>query len=229
MKNHPLIQAYILLALIHLVAATLRHEWMILLTKPLLLTLLAVWFYRSYAPRTGTFFKLILAGLVFSVGGDTLLMLVDYGPRQGVFFLLGLGSFLLAQVCYAAAFLQRARGQRGWIQANLLRALPLIAFFGTMLAVLLPNMEAAMRLPVAVYALAITVMVGSVVNLKGILDAAIFRPLLAGVLLFLLSDTLIAVNKFLTPLPLAGLAIMSTYLLAQYLIATNAAKTDLKI
>jgi uncharacterized membrane protein YhhN len=88
--------------------------------------------------------------------------------------------------------------------------------------VLLPNMDAAMQLPVAVYALAITAMVGSVTNLQGLIDASIFRPLLAGVLLFLLSDTLIAVNKFLTPLPLAGLAIMATYLLAQYLIATQA-------
>lgn len=222
MGNRPLLHAYTALAVVHLVAATLRHEWLILLTKPLLLTLLAVWFYRSFAPRSGAFFKLILAGLVFSIGGDTLLMFVDYGPRQGVFFLLGLGSFLLAQVCYAAAFLRRTRGQIGWIQANWLRALPLVLFFGTMLAVLLPNVDAAMQLPVAVYALAITAMVGSVANLHGLIDASIFRPLLAGVLLFLLSDTLIAVNKFLTPLPLAGLAIMATYLLAQYLIATQA-------
>jgi uncharacterized membrane protein YhhN len=34
----------------------------------------------------------------------------------------------------------------------------------------------------------------------------------------MLSDSLLAINKFMKPLPLASLAIMTTYILAQYLI-----------
>ncbi|MCB0548246.1 MAG: hypothetical protein KDD19_11740, partial [Phaeodactylibacter sp.] len=50
--------------------------------------------------------------------------------------------------------------------------------------------------------------------------------LMAGILLFILSDSLIALNKFrvdLVVIPYARLWIMATYLLGQYWIARNAA------
>ncbi|MDV7397890.1 lysoplasmalogenase family protein, partial [Arthrospira platensis SPKY1] len=78
---------------------------MILATKPLLLTLLSLWFYLELRPLRTRAVRLIQAGLIFSIGGDTLLMLVGNGPKNEDFFLLGLGSFLLAQISYLAGFL----------------------------------------------------------------------------------------------------------------------------
>ena len=48
---------------------------------------------------------------------------------------------------------------------------------------------------------------------------ASFNFILIGAIFFMLSDTLLAFNKFTNPLPLAGFLIMSTYIVAQYLIA----------
>jgi hypothetical protein len=63
----------------------------------------------------------------------------------------------------------------------------------------------------------------SCLNLSGLLPATVFRPLFSGVLLFLLSDSILAADRFMSghvALPFPGLLIMATYLAAQYLIAT---------
>jgi len=44
----------------------------------------------------------------------------------------------------------------------------------------------------------------------------------------MISDSLLAINKFMQPLPLSGLAIMLTYLLAQYLIVEGVLKHEVK-
>ncbi|MFM8740122.1 MAG: lysoplasmalogenase family protein, partial [Cytophagales bacterium] len=48
-------------------------------------------------------------------------------------------------------------------------------------------------------------------------DKSFFLVML-GALLFMVSDSLLAVNKFLNPFEFSGIAIMATYCAAQYLI-----------
>jgi len=45
-----------------------------------------------------------------------------------------------------------------------------------------------------------------------------FEIVFYGAVLFLFSDSMLAYNKFVQPLPNAGLIIMASYMLAQYLI-----------
>ena len=227
---------YFLLSLAHLLAEQWQVEWLILATKPLLISLLALWFYRRARPPRDRFSRLLLAGLIFSVGGDSLLMLVGYGPRIESFFLLGLGSFLLAQCCYAAAFW--SYGERHYLRRRPVAALPLVAFYAFLMWVLAPHLTGVLQVAVAIYGLAITTMALGAVDLR---DAILFEPqkiqkntkaghgriywgLLAGVLLFLLSDSLIAWNKFVQPLPGARFSIMATYLAGQFLIVWHAAR-----
>ncbi|KUJ83833.1 lysoplasmalogenase [Microbulbifer flavimaris] len=144
---------------------------------------------------------LTLVALAFSALGDVLLAL-DF-PLQ---FVMGLAAFLIAQVVYAANFL---RGAQFRSQRFAMRALPLLLATSLLASQLLP---AATELAPAVlcYLLAITAMA---------LAAAAHRGnsglLYAGAIIFVVSDTLIAVNRFLLPLPLAGTAIMVTYYGAQ--------------
>lgn len=74
----------------------------------------------------------------------------------------------------------------------------------------------SMRIPVAVYTMAIAAMVISGVirrqNIKW------YIPMIAGVVLFMISDAGIAINKFAAPFTGADYFIMSTYMVAQYLI-----------
>ncbi|WP_237067775.1 lysoplasmalogenase [Microbulbifer guangxiensis] len=144
---------------------------------------------------------LTLVALGFSALGDVLLALEF--PLQ---FVAGLAAFLVAQLVYTANFL---RGAQWRSQRFAMRALPLLLAASLLASQLLP---AAGQLAAAVsfYLLAITGMA---------LSAAAHRGrsglLFAGAIIFMISDTLIAVNRFLLPLPMAGTAIMVTYYGAQ--------------
>jgi len=212
---------FLLLSLVNLYAEQSRTEWLILLTKPLLLTSLSLWFYLRNRPLRSTFQRFLLLGLVFSIGGDSLLMLVENGPRQDYFFLLGLGSFLLAQLSYAYAFLHFPGAASGDVARRPLRALPFALFLIGILGGLWAGIPASMKLPVTLYALAIVTMATTAFNLRGLISREHFLGLMAGVLLFVLSDSFIAINKFGQPLSSARLWIMGTYLFGQFLIAYN--------
>ena len=75
-----------------------------------------------------------------------------------------------------------------------------------------------MRLPVIVYLLAIAVMVITTLFRRGKVPARSFWWVFGGAVLFMISDSLIAIEKFYGPIPLREWWVMSTYLAAQYLI-----------
>lgn len=170
---------------------------------PILLLLIPVWKLLSGKVRTG-----MVIAILFSAGGDILLAL---DGAVGNFFIPGLASFLIAQVAYAVLFWQgfRFNKQRQWLAAGYIPVAMVLAWF------ILPA-SGELMIPVVAYLLAISAMVlGS---------AFCNRPwqwLFVGASTFALSDSLIAINKFIQPLPYAGVAIMLTYYLAQYMIVTG--------
>jgi uncharacterized membrane protein YhhN len=153
--------------------------------------------------------KLLCTALVFSSFGDIFLAL-----RNGNYFVFGLLSFLVAHLFFIALWV------RNWpqpLQANRAQKLLLAAllfFLLTMLWWLLPI--PGLSLPVAVYMCVLTTMVmtAALTNLKS-------SWVICGAILFLLSDTIIALSTFKQVVggKLAGLLIWSTYYLAQYFIA----------
>ena len=220
-----LLYGFALAAFANLWAEYQQTEWLILCSKPLLLTFLSSWFYLHLRPLIYKYEKWVLAGLIFSIGGDTLLMFVEHGPQQEHFFLLGLGSFLLAQLCYLSAFLSYPEAKKsGSIIRRPALTFPFLLYLTGLLYLLWPGIGQALRIPVSVYALAIVSMAIAAFNLKTLLSSTVWRMLIAGVVLFVLSDSLIAINKFLQPLTLARISIMATYLLGQYWIALATSK-----
>lgn len=185
-------------------------------TKPLLLLVLSLYFFlrtRSFPVR---FRNLLLAGMIFSIAGDTFLMFE--GPS---FFLLGLGSFLITQVCYASAFLSHTSLRWGILIRRPWVGLPLFIYLGWIATFLWPDLAPSFRWPVLLYSVVITSMALSCLNLYGTVPTRFFIRLFAGVLFFLLSDSLIALTRFKAiGLAQADVWIMMTYLIAQYLIAT---------
>lgn len=216
---------FLLLSLGNIYGEYSRSEVLIFATKPLLLTMLSLWFYLEMRPLREQFPRFVLAGLIFSIGGDVLLMLVENGPKDDNFFILGLGSFLLAQLSYMIGFFSYPGARQGLIARSPWRAWPFALYLAGILGALWPGIPEPMRAPVAVYACAIVGMAVAAFNLRGRLSREVFLGLMAGILLFILSDSLIALNKFRTDaitIPYARLLVMSTYLLGQYLIARNA-------
>lgn len=217
-----LISLYLLLSLLHLYAEQYRIETLIFVTKPLLLALLSSWFYIQLRPLDSRDTRFILAGLIFSIGGDTLLMLVENGPSNPDLFLLGLGSFLLAQVNYTLGFVSFSDAKYGMVIRKPWHALPFLFYLFLIMGVLWKHLPEAMRLPVGAYSLAIMAMATAAYNLRTLLKRKYFLMLFAGVALFVLSDSLIALNKFMgdqVQIPYPRILIMFTYLLGQFLIA----------
>lgn len=160
----------------------------------------------TYLGTTGAnpLFILSLA-LALSALGDLFLALKD----QQRFFLFGLGTFLLAHVAYLAAFLPHTAMPEGRALVAVLATLAAAAAF---LAVLLPHLG-KMKLPVVAYfaiIMAMTAAAWSIPNASWLLGA--------GAVTFAVSDSLIAVRKFLNPFPGSHVAVWTTYVAAQFMM-----------
>ena len=148
----------------------------------------------------------LTAALALSALGDLLLALKD----QQRFFVLGLVSFLGAHVAYLAAFLPQAALPSGL--ATVVVAIVLAGAAGLMV-VLFPRLG-KLKAPVAAYFAVIMAMVAAALSIP---DASWILG--AGAVLFALSDSLIAVRKFLRPFPGINAAVWITYCAAQFMIA----------
>lgn len=217
-KTSPLLFVYLLVAILEVGAEMTATEWLIWCTKPLLMPILATWLYLETKGRRRFLFQTFLAGLLFAMLGDILLMFS--GSRYGqLFFLMGLGAFLCTHLCYMGGFFKETNLRNGLLRKQPLLIAPFVLFLFIFLRWLWPDIPGGMRLPVAVYGGAISVMSLSVVNSRNHFSAATFTQLLAGALLFMLSDCLIAANKFGHPLPGgARISIMATYIAGQLLL-----------
>lgn len=218
MKNVRFI-AFSLISIAYLIAQIADQHTLIFILKPLLMPLLAWWLAnetRDVPPRF--LLRMVLAGLIFSTLGDVLLLFAG-GESGALFFLMGLVAFLFTHLSYIGGFSSLVNHKNGFLRSQPWWALPFLVFLTGFLWWLWPGIPTDMRLPVSVYAGVITTMALSVVNLRDAVTPKIFWPMLAGALLFMLSDCLIAAHKFGNALGEAGLAIMVTYLVGQFLIA----------
>jgi uncharacterized membrane protein YhhN len=206
--------AFFCAAALNLLAETAGLQNLIFCTKPLLMPLLLIGLARSTAGVPHKFLRhAILSGLAFATLGDVLLMFP--GP---LFFLLGLGAFLLTHLFYIGGFWSIANLRNGFLRLQPWWALPMLAYPAVLLWALWAGIPVGMKLPVALYASVVSGMVLSVANLWGKVSRPIFWLLLAGALLFVLSDSLLAIGKFGQPFPGARWAVMSTYLASQFLL-----------
>lgn len=219
MKN-PWRILFFAVALLNLIGSASSNLMLIHVTKPLLMPSLGLWLIMASRHHQGeySFFRrAVLGALVFSTVGDVLLM---YSGE--LFFLLGLLFFLLAHLFYIGAFSSIKSFKTGFLSEKSAWVLPFLAFPLLLLILLWSGIPAGMRVPVAAYAGVITVMALSVLNLKGQLESGIFTPMMAGAVLFLLSDSLIAVSKFGQPFEGAGFAVILTYIAGQFLLVRGA-------
>jgi uncharacterized membrane protein YhhN len=152
----------------------------------------------------------ICAALVLSMCGDIALMF----PGNGA-FVAGLGSFLVAHGLFVWAFLING----GHATPPIWSAIP-IAAAAAFFFWLLPR-TGPLRLPVMVYAAALvgmTLTAAARGEVRGDVSGALAA---AGALLFLFSDSALAVRQFNGPYPRAQALILSTYWLAIAGVATS--------
>lgn len=155
----------------------------------------------------GRYRALVAAGLALSLAGDVFLML----PRDR--FVAGLASFLAAHLFYAAAF------SAGISDLHLPPALFLSIHAALLLRVLWPRLG-PLKAPVAVYAAALAAMAWLAVE-RALAGAPGAAPAAVGAILFVASDSALAVDRFARPLRHAPALVLGTYYAAQLLIALS--------
>ena len=161
--------------------------------------------------------KLILWALLFSWLGDISLMLTHIG---GLFFKAGLLCFLVAQVFYILLYLKTITlsGKRAFLKRQPYWGMFYFAY-GLFFYILLFNqLDIVLRFAVPVYIMGLLGMSAMALNRLGNGHPVSFTFVFAGSLLFVASDSMIAINSFLIAVPFEGLLIMSAYIAAQYLI-----------
>jgi len=175
--------------------------------KPLLMPALASYALRRRPDEQTPPPRALLAGLACATAGDTALLFDEHEPA----FLLGMAAFLGTQVSYTAGYTRlgalRSIRRRPWPAAGAL------AGWAAVNAALAPSLEKRLRLPVAGYSLALTVMGAAAFGVGGRVGA--------GAAAFLGSDLLIGLQAAGRKVPSQEVLIMAGYILGQYLITTG--------
>lgn len=191
-------------------------HWLHWVCKPLATFLIFLLAWRVRRPVTAAYRRRVLLGITFCLLGDVLLML----PKD--LFVAGLLSFLLAHGCFMAAFSSDVRFAVRWQPW-----LGCLVFGAIMAALLWPGIAATMRLPVLVYICVLATMAGQALGraswLRSKDDAKASSAQRAGTgsLLFMISDSLLAWDRFRGALPWAALYVLTTYYAALWLIARS--------
>jgi uncharacterized membrane protein YhhN len=184
-----------------------------LFTKPLLMPILMLLYYRSQ-PNNTVFARLIFAALFFSWLGDVSLM---FEERDGIFFILGLSSFLTAHLLYIIYFSRIESNTVSFFRKRPIMFLAVVAYVIELLYLLWPRLG-PMKIPVVVYALVIGTMLCFAMWQYGRVKEKTAFLFIIGAILFVLSDSALALNKFYQPHPWSGVFVMTTYVAAQALI-----------
>ena len=197
--------------------AALIFHWptLVWISKPLLMPALAAWLIAE--TKAGPYLRgAWLAGLAFSTLGDVLLMIRAEG-RGEIFFILGLGAFLLAHVFYIGGLWFLLNGKKGYLRLNPLWAIPFVLYLLALLGWLWPGIPKGLHLPVGAYGIVITTMALSVMQLRTHIPNAVFGIMMLGAMMFVLSDSLLAVGKF-GQINTGSISIMATYIIGQALL-----------
>ena len=208
MVTGALVLFSIMSALVLLRAERLGYRQLVYVAKPLTMVsigLIAVFAWPAVSPE---YQQLILIGLGLSLVGDVALML----PKDR--FIAGLGAFLLAHIAYAAAFLGRL---------EVIPVLPFLPFAlaGLFVVGLLWRHLDSLRWPVVVYAAAIAVMAGSAWAVAMTLGSTSAWLGAIGATLFVMSDTVLGLNRFVGQISNSEWLVLGTYFPAQVLIAMS--------
>jgi uncharacterized membrane protein YhhN len=201
--------AIILSALMHIRAEYAGPRILVYVFKPLTTCLIILLAATIDGGPATVYRTLVLAGLGFSLAGDILLML----PADR--FTLGLVSFLIAQLFYLGAF---ATGRP--VGFPPLTVIPFMALGALTYWFLAPGLG-KMRVPVAIYIIVILAMSWAAYSRWISVGGASGWLAFVGALSFVISDAILAVNRFRFPFASGRALNLITYFAAQYMIAVS--------
>ena len=217
MHNRTSILLHLLLIIIVIVELTGRITENINLeyyVKPLIMIWMAVYFLIFRKKKEFTL--PVLVAFFFSWVGDNMLM---FSGKNELFFFAGVGGFFIAQLTYIYIFTKFSEnGGHGYLQKHLIVGILFLAYVAGIYFLLNPGLEGVMKPVILIYALSLIGMSMMALNRNSRVNYTSFLMVFLGSVLFVISDSMIALDKFLVEFSLAGFWIMVTYISAQYLI-----------
>lgn len=212
MKIKKLTRSFTVICILYLLLIISGKETTAWWLKPLLIPFLIRIVSISDKFKTK---KFLLYALFFSWIGDVLLMFSD---RHSLFFMSGLVAFLVAHLIYIFLFYKQENINNNKIYWWFIPVI--LIYLSGVLSFLWSSLN-EMKIPVIIYAFVISAML--LMSIKAYFEWK--KPanlwVLTGAVLFVVSDTVLAINKFYTPVPMGSLVIMSTYLGAQFFIVKS--------
>jgi uncharacterized membrane protein YhhN len=207
MSTSILVLLVILSASVHIWAEYRGSRGHVYIFKPL--TMVFICLIAILGQATLPLYKyMIIAGLVFSMAGDVFLML----PSDR--FVAGLVAFLMAHLFYIVAFVSEISTLIWW------PLIPLVTY-GIVINIILAPSLGKLKSPVLIYVVVILSMAWlawerwSQTSQSGALLASV------GAVLFVISDTILAINRFRGAFKPARVLNLTTYFAAQWLIASS--------
>ena len=204
---------FLLLSIADVVCLALGDETTPMYIKPFLMPTLAAAALVQLLPENKGRMPILLAiGLAFHTAGDILLMLDGF-----TFFAAGLGAFLIGHFFYLAILLEGIGGLKGWKEilcliVPLVLAPVIVSFFGV---------EWPFSAAVTVYALTL-MFVAACGVLWAIRGKAFATRIIVGGIIFIISDSLIAIDSFAgIDFPFRHALVMLTYVTAEWLLVSG--------
>lgn len=216
MKTRILSIIYFVIGVLFIISHYCHISSVAFITKVLIIPPLMVIFILNLKVGSNRLHKFMFAGLFFSWVGDILLEVPGGGE---VMFMAGLGGFLLSLLLYAFVFFATP-GKNEVSHGRFYLLIPVL-LYGITMGFYLYDHLGEMRLPVLVYETVMISMLAGAVSRIGKINRTSYIMVLTGAILFIISDSVLAVNKFVQPVSLSTLIIMGTYIAAQWLIITG--------
>lgn len=196
---------FLLVAIADVYGVITQNQTIEMIFKPLLMTTLAVVYLVSV--KKPSFW--LLSALFFSFWGDVFLL------DKEKLFVFGLGSFLVAHLVYIKITTDLLF--KDLTAKMITSAIPFVLLFVGLLGLIYDNLG-DMLLPVIVYGITISTFGTAALLHYRQQKTTSSSWLLLGAILFIASDSLIALNNFYTPKHLFNIAIIVLYIVSQYLI-----------
>jgi uncharacterized membrane protein YhhN len=204
---------YLTISILEIIFGINHYQIGIFITKPLIMISIMIFYFLKTQNKRNLQDILILIAFLFSMLGDTFLMF--QGEK---YFMFGLGSFLITHLFYIFVF------SRNRLKTNIVARISFFVFSAIMLFLLQNYINGSFIIPIVIYMITITIM--AISSSERNTNRESYRMVLIGAILFVLSDSLIALNKFVVPIPFETFLIMGTYVFAQYLIAIGFLKRN---
>jgi uncharacterized membrane protein YhhN len=213
MRTRILSVLYLLTGIVFIVLEYKEVFWPGVAVKALIMPLLILILWGNIRNGSAGSHLLMVTALIFSWAGDVTLEFTEY---HEMVFMAGLLFFMVTQVLYCIVFF-RTPGAAYDLKRLAFGIIP-VYVYGIFLVYYLYDKLGDMRIPVMLYACVILTMLSGAISRLEKVSRISFYLVLTGAILFVLSDSMIAVNKFSDPFRGSRILIMSTYITGQFLI-----------